>query len=418
MGNMFRWLSKNIGTFFLALILAIGAWAAAVIDSDPNEELLYPTPMQLEIVGQDPALLITNAYSENLQITLYAPRSILEKLVADKGSVNAILDLSGLEAGEYSLEPQIQIDIQPTQLISVSPSLLPIILEELITHSLPIEVNLTGSPSIGYQAGSPRFTSTIATVSGAKSLVEKVSTVRTSYNLDNPREDIEKSLLLEAVDQFGDPVRGINLSPETIQLNIPISQQGGYRDIAVKVTITGQVANLHRLTNISVFPPVITVYSDDTQLINDLPGIVETESLDISDISENISARLSLNLPENVSIIGDQSVLAEVSVEAILGSLAISNKPLELINLDPALVAELSSLTVDIIISGPLPTLGILGANDLRVVIDVEGLAAGDHQLIPFVEILNDTIKVESILPESIEITLSEAPLVTPTAQP
>ncbi len=415
---MFRLLGKNLSTFFLALILAIGVWAAAVNASDPNEELTYPTPIPLEIVGQDPGLLITNAYSEQLQITLRAPYSVWDQLIANKDSIHAILDLSGLGAGEYSLEPQIQIGIQPTRLVSFLPLTVFITLEELVTRSIPIEVDIRGEPSVGYQAGSPRLTAVVATVSGAKSLVDRVDTLRASFDISDAREDIEENLSLEIVDEHGDVVRGVNLSPETIQLAIPISQQGGYRDVAVKVELTGQVASLYRLTGISVFPLVVTVYSSDTQLVNDLPGIIETEALDISGISENISARLKLILPENVVVVGDQSVLVEVSIEAIFGSLTISDKPLEIINLDPALAAELSSLTVDVILSGPLPALDTLSTDDLRIIVDASGLAAGTYQLTPLVEVLNDEIKVESILPESVEIIIGIAPPATPTTQP
>ncbi|MBT3313761.1 MAG: hypothetical protein HN390_04020, partial [Anaerolineae bacterium] len=56
---MFRWLGKNIGTFLLALFLAIGVWIAAVNASDPDVEQDYPTPIPLEVVGQDTALIIT-----------------------------------------------------------------------------------------------------------------------------------------------------------------------------------------------------------------------------------------------------------------------------------------------------------------------------------------------------------------------
>lgn len=415
---MLRWLGKNISTFLFALFLSIGVWVAAVDASDPNEELTYPTPITIEVVGQDTDLLITNAYSEQIELTLRAPRSIWAQLTANQGSIHAILDLSGLEAGEYSLEPQIQISVQPTRIISFSPPSISITLEELITRNFPVQLTLTGEPSIGYQAGAPNISADEVAISGPKSLVERVIAVQTSFSMSEARENIDESLSLEVVDEFNQVVRGVNLSPETTQLLIPISQQGGYRDMAIKLVVTGQVANLYRLTNMSVFPPVITVYSADTQLINDLPGIVETEALDINGISEDISARLKLILPENVAIVGDQSVLAQVSVEAILGSLTIFDKALEITNLDPALVAELSSLTVDVIISGPLPMLDTLSTKDLRVVVDVEGLAAGSHQLTPTVEILNDAIKVESILPESIEITLSKAPLATPTAQP
>lgn len=415
---MLRWLGKNISTFILALILAIGVWAAAVNAADPNEELTYPAPIPIEILGQDTGLLITNAYSKQIELTLRAPRSIWAQLTSNQDSIHAILDLSDLKAGEYSLEPQLQVNIQPTRIISYSPTSITIVLDELISRSFPVQLTLTGEPSIGYQAGDPSLDTDEVTISGPKLLVDRVAAVQTSFSLSEARENINESLSLEVVDEFNQVVRGVNLSTEKIQMLIPISQQGGYRDMAVKVVITGQVANLYRLTNISVFPPVVTVYSADAQLINDLPGVVETEALDINSISEDNSFRLKLILPEDVLIIGDQSVLAQISVEAILGSLTISEKPLEITNLDPSLAAELSSLTVDVIVSGPLPILGTLSSKDLRVVIDAEGLAIGSHQLTPIVEILLDKIEVESILPESIEIILTEASLATPTAQP
>ncbi len=415
---MLRWLGKNFSTFLLALLLSIGVWVAAVNDSDPDEVLTYPVPIPIEIVGQNTELLITNAYSKQIELTLRAPRSIWEQLTADEESVHAILDLSGLGAGDYSLEPQIQVGIQPARIISFSPATIKISLEELSARTLPIELRVIGEPSVGYQAGEIGYVIKEVTISGPRSLVDRVVTAQIIFDLTDARESVDESLPVQVLDETGNVVDGVNLSSETIRLLVPISQQGGYRDVAVKVVVNGQVANLYRLTNISVFPPVVTAYSSDAELISELPGVVETESLDISGISEDISARLNLILPENVSIVGDQTVLVEASVEAILGSLTVSEKPLEVTNLDPALSATLSSLTVDVIVSGPLNALDALSATDLRVVVDVDGLGIGTHQITPTVEILIDDIQVESILPESIEVILGAAPLITPTPQP
>ena len=415
---MFRWLGKNISTFILALVLAIGVWIAAVNASDPDVEKDYPTPTLLEMVGQDTALGITNNYTEQITLNLRAPQSIWAQLTANDENIHAILDLSGLEPGEYSLTPQIQIGIQPTRIISFTPPSIEITLEELVTQTFPVNLSLNLETSLGYQAGSARLSADEVQISGPKSLVDRVDTVQASLTKSDVREDISESLTIEALDVEGKLIRGIDLSFDTVELLIPVSQEGGYRDMAVKVVVEGQVADLHRLTNITVFPLVVTVYSADTQLVNSLSGILETEALDITGISEDVSARLKLDLPENISLVGDQSVLVKVSVEAILSSLTISEKALQVINLDPALVAELSSLTVDVIISGPLPALDVLSADDLRVILDVEGLGAGVHQLVPIVEILNKDIQVETILPESIELTLSIAPLATPTASP
>ncbi len=415
---MFRWLGKNLNTFLLALLLAIAVWVAAVNESDPDEVLTYPAPIQLEIVGQDTDLLITNTYSKQIELTLRAPRSVWEQLVADEDSVHAILDLSGYGTGEHTLTPQIQIGIQPVKVISFTPATLTLDLEELVTRTFPVDLSLTGKLSVGYQAGQASYDAKEIVVFGPKSQVDRIKIVHAQYDMTDVRESIDESLSLHALDEANQEVDGVSLSPDTIRLLIPVSQQGGYRDVAVKVIVSGQVANLYRLTNISVFPPVITVYSSDAELIGELPGVVETEPLSIDGISEDISARLSLILPENVLIVGDQTVLVNASVEAILGSLTISDKTLEIVNLDPNLDAVLSSLIVDVIVSGPLPALDSLSPTDLRVFVDVDGLGVGTHQLTPSVEILNDEIKVESLLPESIEVILSEASLATPTPLP
>ena len=415
---MLRWLGKNFNTLLLALVLSVGVWVAAVNEADPNQELIYPTPIMLEVVGQNPNLLITNSYSEQIELTLRAPRSVWTQLTADENSIHAVIDLSGYGVGEHIISPQIQIGLEPVKLVVVDPPSITIVLEELISATIPVDMQVEGEPSVGYQVGTIGYSPKEVDISGPRSLVERVVSIQANFDLSDARESVDEALTLRILDEFGDRVDGLTLSDDLVQLSVPISQQGGYRDVAVKVLVTGQVANLHRLTNISVFPPVVTLYSSDPELVSGLSGVVETEALDITGIDDDISARLQLTLPENVQLVGDQTVLVTASVEAILGSQTISEQAIEVINLDPELSALLSSLTVDVIVSGPLSALDSLSPTDLRVFVNVDGLGIGTHQLTPSFEILNDDIQVESILPESIEVILDNAPQLTPTPLP
>ncbi|MCF6277998.1 MAG: hypothetical protein L3J16_04515, partial [Anaerolineales bacterium] len=402
-----------------AFILTVTVWFAAVTAADPNEILTYPSPVPLEIIGQSPALVIVGTVPEQIELTLQAPRSVWEQLTTEEDAVRAILDLSGLEAGEYSLTPQIQIKLQPVRVISVAPPTEDIVLETLITRRESIDLSVSGEPAVGYQAGNISLAPNEVVISGAQSLVEALERVRAHININGARENIEEIITLQPLDSRNQIINGLTLSPNSVQISLPISQQGGYRDMAVKVLVNGQVASGYRLTNISVFPPVVTAYSLDLALINELPGVVETQPLEIGGISEDISTRLALDLPENVSIVGEQSVLIQVSIEPILSSLTLSAQQLDIKNLAPGLVAELSPQTVDVIISGPLPLLDTFSPqDDFRVVLDVAGLDIGTHQLTPVIEIFIDDITVISVLPETIEVTISEAPAITATPQP
>src|SRR5512136_3049877 len=112
---MLRWLTKNMGIFLLAFILALAVWMSAITDSDPDETSLYPSNIPIEFVGQDPQLMITGSVADSVQVTLRAPKSVWTKLTADNTSVRAIVDLTGLEAGEHTVNVQVQISIRPVR---------------------------------------------------------------------------------------------------------------------------------------------------------------------------------------------------------------------------------------------------------------------------------------------------------------
>ncbi len=183
----------------------------------------------------------------------------------------------------------------------------------------------------------------------------------------------------------------------------------------LKVVVHGQVANGYRLDNISVFPPVVTVYSSDPALVSALPGVVETQPLNLQNINNNINTQLGLNLPSGVSIIGDPNVSIQADISAIESSLTLSGEKVEVMGLNSDMSAQISPATVDVIISGPLPMLDTLTHQDVLISLDAKGLSEGTHQLTPTVQILVPNLQVESILPGTVEVTLASNPSPTPT---
>ncbi len=414
---MFRWVSENYRTFLWALALAIAVWVAAVTSADPNETRTLPSAVQIQITGQDPSLVINSEIPTTVEMTLRAPRSVWDLIEADPQIVQAILDLSGLSSGEHNLDLQIQIHARPVQIVSVAPRAVTFTLESLSTKILSVDLSLSGEAAIGYQVGEANLEPSEIVIAGAQSQVQKVARARVAVNLSGIRENFDQTLPIEILDEKGQKVDGVSVSPESIHITLPVSQQGGYRDVAVKVIVAGRVASGYRLTDISVFPPIVTVFAGDPQLVNDLPGVVETQPLSLQNAQEDINTRLALNLPEGVSIVGEQTVLIQAGVSPIESSVTLASEKVEIIGLGAGLTAQVSPTTVDVILSGPLPLLDTLTRQGIRVTVDLSGLGVGTHQIIPKVEILISDIVVESILPNTIEvvITLIGAPTITPT---
>ncbi|NCP86307.1 hypothetical protein GW781_06300 [bacterium] len=407
-----NWFLRNVRTFGLAFALALVVWISAVVAADPDETRVYPHAVTLEMVGQDPSMVLTGKPPTQVTLTLRAPRSVWEQLTASPDQVRVVIDLAGLAAGEHALTPQVQVNARPVRVVAVSPEKTTVFLEPLATQVFDIHFETTGEPAIGYQAGSPALDVRRVTVSGPQSLVEQVSLVQARIALANARATLESAIPVQALDANGQAISGLTLTPAQIKVSLPVTQQGGYRDLAVKVLVRGQVADGYRLTSISVFPPTITVYSGDPALVNNLPGYVETEALNLSGASQQIERLLSLTLPSGVSVVGDQTVLVQVGVAAIEGSLALNNMQVTLVGLAPGLSVQIAPETLDIILTGPLPFLDGLTAAQIEITIDVTGLGAGTYQLTPEVKILVSDIQVQSINPATVEVII--APPATP----
>ena len=415
MPDILRRIIKRIPTLLLSLVLGLIVWGFAVTDADPVEERVFPRPVQIELIGQNPTLILTSESSLEMTLTLRAPKSILDKLENNQVGIQAIVDLSTLPAGIHTLPVRVQIDTHPVKIIANNPTSITVTLEPLASASLPIRLVSTGEIAVGFQGGPVALSQISATISGPRSLVEKVKEIIAELDITQARENINRSLLLQAVDENGNVVTGLTVAPERVTVTQSITQKGGYRTVVVKVLVTGQVANGYRLTNISAFPAVVTVFSTDPTLVNQLPGYVETYPLSLTGLKDDVDVRLDLILPSGVSVVGDQSVQVQVGIATIEGSLTLTNQPVELVNLSPGLLAEVSPLTVDVIISGPLPLLDQLTQADIRITLDLSGLALGTYQLIPTIELRIAEIRVESILPGSVEVRIVNAPSPTPT---
>lgn len=402
-----RKLIKNIPTIIIAFILAVTAWLTAVSSSDPNEIHTYSQPISVEVLGQDASLIINGDTDHQVTVSINAPKSVWQQLNSTSGLIHAYIYLSGLEKGTHHLPVQVLVNLKPLQIVSVSPEVISLTLEPLVATVMPIQLVSRGEPAIGFQAEKPSLEPGSSSLSGPESLVNQVVNLRATIDLTQSRESINTTLALVAVDVNGDPVDGVTIMPSTTLIRQPISQKGGYRNVVVKVVSQGKLANGYKLTNISVSPPNITVFSKDPALVESLPGYVETNPIPLENLMNDTSLPADLYLPTGVSLVGNQVVTVMINIEPIVSSLTISRIPIIITGLAEGLTAEFSPQVVDILISGPLPILDVLKSQEIQIIIDLVGKEPGTYQVTPNVQINTPEIRVESVIPGSIEVVIT-----------
>jgi YbbR domain-containing protein len=411
---MLRWLRENLGSPVLAFVMAVMVWASAVNAADPAQERLFPAPIDIDFSALSSDLVIVGQVATQGQVTVRAPRSVWDQLTSQDIHLEA--DLGNLGAGQHQVTLTSRVDLRPARVTSVEPRNLVLTLELVAARNVPVQVRTLGTPAVGYQVETPTVTPDQATVIGPASAVLQVAQVLAEINLTGQRQDLTQTVRLLPVDPSGQSVAGVRVDPETASVVAPVEQMGGYRDVAVKVVIEGQVEPGYWVTRITVSPPILTVYSADAEAVVILPGFVETEPLVLTGASSDIEVRLGLDLPEGVSPVGEQTVLVQVGVAAIESSLTIT-RSLDIQGLGHGLYATPSPDTVSVILTGPLPVLERLSLEDVRVILDLLDLGIGTHQVTPQVIVLPSGVTAQAVLPATVEVTITTRPpaAVTPT---
>jgi YbbR domain-containing protein len=241
----------------------------------------------------------------------------------------------------------------------------------------------------------------------------------------NARETIERMLPVQIQDSNDETINLLEVNPPEIQVTLPIEQRFGYKEVAVSATVTGQAAPGYWVSDISVDPPRITIVGNP-RVLSSISGAIKTVPVNVKQATEDIVQVVPLTLPDGVTMVmpegetlGTTGVKVKVEVSAIESGQTIQ-RPITQQGIAPHYVWTASPQRADVILSGPIPRLQTLQPSDVTVIVDLFGLEPGVHSVQPTV-FLPDDLRVEAILPDTIEVTITLAtptPVPTPTSRP
>jgi len=421
--NPFTFLWKNRDTFILAFLLAAAVWASAVLANDPNKDDLIDGNVPLQIIGLDADLIFLKPITREVVVRMRAPESVWETLSANPELVSAVIDFTGLRAGEYTLPIEVTLDLSPAELLEIQPNKLTVSLDQLVEEPRLVEIQPVGIPAAGFEVETEGllFTPEEVIVSGPASQVEQVTKVLGKVSVNEARQDLIIISTLLAVDEDDRQISNVTVTPNQANVTVNISQIGGYRDVAVKVETTGQPANGYRVNSVAVDPPTVTLFSEDEQLITEIQGFVSTLPIDLSEKTSDFEVSIGLNLQAGLIRVGDiQTVSVRIGVAPIETSVLLT-VPIQVVDLGAGLKAVFSPATVDVFLSGPEPVIQNLTPDDVVVFVSLAGLVPGSYLVEADSDVLLDQVRIESINPDTIEVIITiddGSPEPTPTGTP
>jgi YbbR domain-containing protein len=395
---------ENSGLAALSVVLAFGLWIFVTDVENPEQTRRLEVDIPVSPVNV-PSDTVVVGEIQPVRVEVRVEENVLESLTKD--DFQATVDLEGLTVGDYDNLP---VEVRPLttrgnlRVINVFPSEVAVRVAQLLSKTVPVEVDVRGSPPAGYTLRGteiPDETNT-AVVAGPQEGVAAVTKVVAPVDIDGRTESFESAVRLEARNEQGILVENTTVDPRFVDVSIEIEQVTFGRPLAVSPRLQGTPRQGYNVVGISVDPLVVTVFGSQSY-INEATTI-PTQPVDIEDATSDVVRTVSLALPTGTTVQGGVSVTVTVRVSAAPGQLTFE-VPLRANNLAGNLTIAGALPSVRVFLSGPLPDLLELNVNDISATVNLDGRDAGTHTVRVEVS-APDGLEVRSVSPEDVEILI------------
>ncbi|HFE66161.1 MAG TPA: TIGR00159 family protein, partial [Chloroflexi bacterium] len=400
-------------TLFVALVLALTAWAFVIQQTNPTERPVYEgVALRLENLPDN--LVIMNNPPETISVQAQTTAQMLPSL--DSDSFQAVASLADLPPGLQQVEVLVSTNLPQVEIMRVEPAVISVELAENISKMFPVTVVLQDQTvSAAYQiVGAPIASPDTAVVSGPKPLVDQVSVVQATLSVNNPTTSIQEIRPLLALDAEGNQVEGVTVDPNQTQISLAVTRKQNARDVGIRAITTGTPPEGYWLSGLSVEPSVVTIQGD-TAVLNEIGSYVDTLPVDISQATGQLTVDVPLAIPAEVEVITAEgepvktvTVVAQVTTRS--GDLSLTRE-VELFNASEGITVTIQPETIDLLLSGPLPTLQEIETHPelVRVSIDTASLTeAGQFEIEPKIT-APDGLKVQ-LAPATVTVTVITPP--------
>jgi YbbR domain-containing protein len=404
-------LRLDAGRAIIAIGLACALWIVVQNEQNPERTDIPALAVPVDVVSVPPGLVVVSEQPQ-IQVRVRMPNeswSLLRpgSFRATADAVNASPGVNELPVRVEALEPRVR-QVDPI------PPLANVVVEEVSERIIPVRLNILGNVPFGYAYSTPRIAPENVTVSGASSAVQRVDSAVVDIRLDGLTVSLNATYAPRPLDARGTEVRAVRVNPSTVNVEVPVAQQVGYKEVGVRPVVRGSVAPGYYLQPIEVEPSTVTVVGSPAALAN--VSFVDSEPIDVSNLSSSVVRRVQVTPPTGLTLLQPQPVSLTIRVTPLTVSQTLRVSP-TIQGLGPGLEIVGDVPRVDVTLSGPAPTLQSLTARDFRVLVDLSGLGPGRHDLEPNVAVPGG-FTLERVDPPRVPVTIRAVPTPIPSPTP
>ncbi|WP_215142808.1 YbbR-like domain-containing protein [Exiguobacterium qingdaonense] len=420
-----QWLQHKWFLRFIALALAVLLYLMVAETSSSNT-----ASSALPIVGQSSMVLdvpvevffdevqyVAYNVPEEMGVELQGPSSSLTmtRLVKD---YQVFVDLTNLgtgfhrvpvEARGFGGDVNVQLDRETVE----------IYIDRKQTIEVPVSVNLLNKDQLpeGKVAGDAKIEPSTVKVTGGASRIQNVKEITLNVDVANQNQTFTREIPPTILDANGNPLN-VSVDPNIINVTVPIYNESAM--VPIEVVTSGEVADDFRLVDTLLGETEVRVFAPKAVL--DTLDQVETEPIELDDLSKSEKITATLRLPEGATSFNKKEVEVQVLVRPSdetkddTGELTERIRltvPINIRGYDRTNYTIQTQDVVSVTLSGKRSLLENLSSNSVNVTLDLTGLPSGTHAVDVDYEVPKG---VTVISPKTIDVQLTSVDEETETS--
>ncbi|MCB2295075.1 hypothetical protein LGK95_16450 [Clostridium algoriphilum] len=346
-----------------------------------------------------------------------ANTSILLNAKAENFKVVADLSAYALKSGEQNIPIEIRTSPDNVNVVNSDSLFIKINLDDLKQTKLPISVNISGKPTEGFFASAPKLSQDYATVVGGSKFVNLVKKILLVENIQGIQSNVSKTYKLKPVDQSGEEVKEVSVSPAQIDVKIPVSKT---KSLGVAIKTTGTLNSRYTLASTKATPEKFDV-TGSSNVLSEVKTL-NTENIDLSKIDKSTTMKVKVIVPDGLTLVnGNATTEVQLKLDKVnsqdtteviqndvdkLAQKTISQN-INYTNLGENYGVKLGNDKVSLVISGKQAIINSLDIAKISAEVDLSNLVEGSYT-IPVKVSIPDGVNLVSEAPNKISVTLTK----------
>lgn len=371
-------LNSRKSKIIISLVVAIALWVYVVGEMDPQIKKTFrsvPIKYVNEQALAEKGMAVSSLGKDQMSVTLSGKRSLFTR--TDSEDLSAEVDLSNAAVGTNELSVELNV---PSGLESTHQSVSKVVVkvERRISQKKQIRVSYLGNYASGEEPTTLSISPSSVTVSGAKSLVRKVSYIRATVQksrLSGKAASVTASLM--PVDSSGYEVKDVVLSQKTVHIRTAL-----YKTKSVKLNVSVKDSSDDSGNRTYDAPDRVTIKGPQSKLA-DIDEI-KSKPIDISDIHKDTTVKIEPILPDGVELASDSGNLT-MTVNVKNGDYSkdfvFRGSDIEVNDLGSDYDAQILTDSVKVTVAGSSKQLSAVKKGDIHLSVGAGDLGEGTHEV-------------------------------------